>query len=175
MVLFLTAFDKQADVREFCCQLNSMEATFDFLSSLVARGDTLLMAYMVEDNKRIDLPLDAFDGSPFLEAMQYLQQEWQSILAPATDVDAVHYKDMLVLLQKRIRQYETSISMHERMINQFSHWLRQMQNSPLTSPGRELFIRTYQRMIDLHRTHLARDRFNSYLVRNRLNQLSSAV
>ena len=47
-ILFLTAFDQQANERTFSCELPSNEAQFDLLNDIVAQGHTLLTAYLIE-------------------------------------------------------------------------------------------------------------------------------
>jgi len=80
VTLFLTAFDQQVKQREFSCALASIEANLDFLNHLIAQGHTLLTAHLIDDERRIDLPLVAFDGLPVATALQALQKEWQAIL-----------------------------------------------------------------------------------------------
>jgi len=54
---------------------------FDLLSDVVSQGETLLNARIIDEGHSLELPLAAFDGAPFLLAIQELEKEWQTILS----------------------------------------------------------------------------------------------
>ncbi|MFD2573866.1 hypothetical protein ACFSUS_24735 [Spirosoma soli] len=62
-----------------CCA--ELEIQLDVLNSFVALGNVLVSAYLVDDEgNRIDLPIEAFDGSPIVGQLLNLTQEYQQLL-----------------------------------------------------------------------------------------------
>jgi hypothetical protein len=138
MVLFLTAIDGHSQTREFSCQLPELELAFDLLSQIVARGDTLVLAYVEEDDQITQLPLDAFDGTPFLDAIGKLEQEWLSVLSHAPECGLPDYgshQELIEWLQKRIDHYEKQMATIESIINRFKQLHCLAENCKLHDPG----------------------------------------
>lgn len=62
-----------------CCA--ELDIQLDVLNSFVAIGNVLVSAYLIDDNGvRIDLPVDAFDGTPIANGLSKLTQEYQQLL-----------------------------------------------------------------------------------------------
>lgn len=76
IVFSITVLDQQGQQRNFLCQLERIEVGFDVLSSIVSQGSTLLEANLIEGGTVTPLPLDAFDGTSYVNAIQGLEQEW---------------------------------------------------------------------------------------------------
>lgn len=172
MMLFLTAFDRQANVRKFSCYLHSIEATFDFLNRVVSRGDTLLDAHLVDRGSRIDLPLAAFDGIPISPGIQALQQEWQAILnEPRQEATWVRQEEIIELIRQRIRQCEVNIGTHERMIDWFSQWLQRTQDGCTSEVLEDTLVRYYESSLNHHHQQLKKAKFRHELVTSRLSQM----
>ncbi|MFD1143460.1 hypothetical protein ACFQ4C_20205 [Larkinella insperata] len=58
-----------------------LEAIFNLLNFLVAQGDTLLSAFVIDTKGvRTDLPLDVFDGKSIDEHMKNLQKEFRLLV-----------------------------------------------------------------------------------------------
>lgn len=75
-VFSITVLDQQGQQRNFLCQLEQIEIGFDVLSTIVSQGSTLLEANLIEGGIITPLPLDAFDGTSYVNAIQNLEQEW---------------------------------------------------------------------------------------------------
>lgn len=80
MILILKATGRDGLFRDFTCQLDRLELALDVLSRLVAQGETLHEAYIIDRDARLTLPVDVFDGQPFEQPMLRLEKEWQLIL-----------------------------------------------------------------------------------------------
>lgn len=94
-MLFLTTIDPSNIKREFNCGFTSMEANFDFLSSIVAEGNTLVDAYILEGSSRMELPVAAFDGVPLSEVIRALQQEWEAVLSQPLQPLSAHRPELI--------------------------------------------------------------------------------
>jgi hypothetical protein len=81
MLLFLTTIDRESQFRDFRCWLTSLENVFDFLSYISSTGETIIQAEIVDNDQRIQLPPQAFDGAPFSASILQLESEWQQILS----------------------------------------------------------------------------------------------
>jgi hypothetical protein len=81
MFIRFTALDSQGHVRECSWYIGNLEFGLDALSTLVAKGNILIEAELIDsEQQRTLLPIDAFDGtilSPFIQA---LEEEVQLIL-----------------------------------------------------------------------------------------------
>lgn len=81
LMLYLTTLDKDAQIREFICQLNELETAIAALSAIAAQGDKMIEAYILEEGERTRLSIQAFDHQDLILPIQQLQSEWQAILA----------------------------------------------------------------------------------------------
>ena len=169
MHFYITALDQQATQRDFSCELPLIEEGLDFLSSLVAKGHTLLSVYVVEDNHRTDLPIGAFDGLPFSAVIQVLQQEWQDVLSQPIPLNDTHKQELIVLTRRRIAQYQTILNAYERMIQHCTGWLARSQKGA----GQEWqsFRQRYKQMLVTNQHQFAKAQFRFQLVTSRLNRL----
>ncbi|NEU70123.1 hypothetical protein GK091_24820 [Spirosoma agri] len=170
MIVF-TALDKEGGSTEFAYALSSIEAEFDFLSSLVAKGHTLLTVQLLDGSDRTDLPLAAFDGLPFSTFMEELHQEWLTTLRQPCQTDSSRHQELIRLTRLRIDQIEVAISAHERMIACSMRWLQRTQTSYLSDSRKTRLILRYESMIDFHKQQLRRARCRSQLIVNRLSHL----
>lgn len=173
MVLFLTARDQNFQIRKFSCQLDKLEIAFEFLSDIVAKGSTLLQAYIIDEGKRTELPLPIFDGGPFMVAMQELENEWQTLLnEPALSTPS--QKSLLVpLIQQRAQQYETKIASYEKLIKRLKQLLVRTQENFSTGPIKSQVISQYEAMINKNQVWLIKAQISHQVILNRLSQLSA--
>ena len=176
IMVFLTACDKQGNVNQFACGLDSVEAVFDFLDEVVSQGDTLLTAYMLdqlERNKRMDLPLEAFDGIPSSIAIKELQEEWQAILTDPEphEKGPAHDEATIQLIRQRLRQYQMRIATSERMVNCFTKLLQRLQATSSLGPTRDGLMHQYKTILERSEKQLVKAQFRSNVVTHRLNLL----
>ncbi|GAB4044957.1 hypothetical protein [Spirosoma jeollabukense] len=58
-----------------------LASSLDMLSALVRQGWQLLRVQLVDSpDSAIWLPVEAFDGAPIQESMNWLQQQWEELL-----------------------------------------------------------------------------------------------
>ena len=171
MMLFVTTFDQQATVREFSCSLGSIEANFDFLSSVVAQGHVLLTAHMLEDMNCTLLPLAAFDGLPLSIGIRALQDEWRAILSEPRSSLSIHQEEIIHLTRQRIHYYEVNIRTHKRMIDWYNQWLQRTQDGHTLSLRKSRLVNQYATHLMSCQAQLAKAQFCSELATNRLTQL----
>lgn len=81
ILLFLKALDEDDQFREFICQVYELETALGTLSAIVAQGNKILEAYIIEEGQRTHLSTQAFDHQDLVYPIQQLQSEWQTILA----------------------------------------------------------------------------------------------
>ncbi|CAN5196636.1 hypothetical protein BH09BAC4_BH09BAC4_46060 [soil metagenome] len=173
MILFFSALDHQANHRDFSCGLSSLEANWDLLSNLVAQGNTLLTAYVIEDDVRTNLPLAAFDGFPLSADVQALQTEWRTILSTPRSANSIHKEELIALTRQRVHHAERTVIAQERMIDYFGKWLERTQKRSISEPKRSQLVHQYEMQLAKHQVQLGRAHFYSSLVTDRLNQLLS--
>ncbi|GAB2561696.1 hypothetical protein [Spirosoma aerophilum] len=80
MLLSFTSVDEQANIRECAWWFNTIEAAFEALNAVFAKGNHIIQAALIDDEKRTALPVDAFDGDSVSAPMQELENEWQQLL-----------------------------------------------------------------------------------------------
>ncbi|RYF64587.1 MAG: hypothetical protein EOO39_26395 [Cytophagaceae bacterium] len=172
MTLYLTALDLDNTQREFSCGLISLETSFDFLNHIVARGHTLVKAYILDGSSRTELPVMAFDGLPSLAATQALEREWQAVLASLPLTQSVHCQEMIALTRRRINGYALHIAAQERMITWLTTWLHRTQEKTLTEPMRSRLTGQYESQLGIHKAQRDKLLCGARLAMNRLNQLT---
>lgn len=173
MVLFLTARDPNTQIRKFSCQLEKLEVAFEFLSDIVAKGSTLLQAYIVEEGKRTDLPLAIFDGAPFVEAMQELEKEWQTLLSEPALSTSLQETLLIPLIQQRARQFEAKIASYQKLISRLEQLLSRTQKNFSAGPIKSRVISQYESMINRNQVWLIKAQISHQIILSKLNQLST--
>ncbi|MBC8152581.1 MAG: hypothetical protein H7Z72_06685 [Bacteroidetes bacterium] len=94
MILSLKSFGRERDVRHFFCSVDDLEPGFEVLSLLVSQREIVLEAYITDENTRVDLPVEAFDGQPFREPIRNLERQWNEILAESTPEESTDYTEL---------------------------------------------------------------------------------
>ena len=172
MVLFLKAIDTKDQYREFNCQFDQLEMAFEFLSRLVAEGETLIDAYIVDKEKRQSLSLEAFDGMSFLPVMNELEKEWQSALNRPTAVPPVGDQSLIELTQRRVQLYEKRVGIYENMITSLTELLHHTEDRCFSESRKEHLIRQYEAMIYRNQLELIQAQVCLKYVVQRLEQLT---
>lgn len=117
MLFHITVIDKQGQERHFSFQMGGLEEGLDFLSGLVARGETLLKVSLSDNGKETDLPIRVFDGLRFSEFINELELEWKAILE-APSYDLWSSQDMIECNQVLLNRCEMRIVHLELLITQ---------------------------------------------------------
>jgi hypothetical protein len=157
MVLVLKAIDQGQEFRVFSCNPGSIQAAFQVLSDLVAMGNTLEQAYILESNSRTELPVAAFDGqTSFLRELYALQHDWEAILAKSSHSDAVNQSESIALLKKRSQLYHDQIVAQQEMIDRLSSLLEQAYTCFTEEPRRSRLINSYQNSLEIRQLRLTK-------------------
>lgn len=165
MRLVMIATDPKGYRNEFSGDLPTLEAGLDFLSKIVKKRHVLLKAELIDGNQRISLPVAAFDGVPFSEALKALQNEWQAILDRSCQKDLVH-ADQVLLARYSLQQCDLLIAHHKRMIHWTNNLLLRKQPGELSR-----FAGYYEQQLSYHQRKLAEVQVRSSLRTDWLNQL----
>ncbi|MVM35518.1 hypothetical protein GO755_36190 [Spirosoma sp. HMF4905] len=80
MIYFITTLDQQSNFRHFHFDHAELEAGFDVLNRIVAQGDVLVKAIVIDGKSIIHLPVEAFDGQSCQSAINALEREWSKLL-----------------------------------------------------------------------------------------------
>lgn len=173
MILFLTARDQHRQIRKFSCQLDKLEVAFEFLTDIVAKGSTLLDAYIIDEGKRTELPLRVFDGGQFLTAMQELERDWQTLLNEPVLSTSVQESLLIPLIQRRARQYEKKIASYKKLISHLEQLLVRAQGNFATGPMKSRIISQYKSMIRKNQGWLIKAQLSYQIILDRLSHLSA--
>lgn len=126
MILSIVTTDSTLQRREFFCQLNTLETGFELLSKLTAQGHALLKAYLIEKGKVIDLPVEAFDGSPFQKPIQQLENQWTALLETVkTEAAQKPLRSNPIEMQRLIFYEERIVALEGRLTKLYQFLNRQ--------------------------------------------------
>lgn len=100
MLLYFTSIDKQANFRECSWWFNTLEAAFDALNAVSAKGNHIIRAELIDEEKRTALPVDAFDGDSVSMSIKSLENEWQQILNHPVDARSAHKEHWAYAVKK---------------------------------------------------------------------------
>jgi hypothetical protein len=170
MTLRLSAINPQQELRQFSCVITRIESGFELLTSIVAQGEMLLSAELIDEgNKPTPLPVEAFDGVSCLSTLKLLEYEWTAILAvpisSCFNLDAQHrdwYRAQLYGYEKHIVRLELLIS----DINRICQRAEEAQ-----SPADERFISHSRAILSCYEAQLAK----THRIRNRLLEGFQAI
>jgi hypothetical protein len=166
MVLYLSAIDKKGETRNFSCQLSEFEAAFNILNSIVANGDTLLSANILDADNSTALPLEAFDGVPFLDVFRDLESEWKSALgASELQFSPINRQEMVNWTRQRVNWYESRITSLELTISRVGLLLDR------TKEAQTRLVDHYKSLINSYNRMLLKTRFMHKLALDRLSRL----
>ncbi len=90
MLLTFRSIDQNANFRECSWWLTTPEAAFDALSTIVAKGNQILSAELIDEGQLTVLSVDAFDGDIFSAPIKELENEWKQILSTSVNHQAVY-------------------------------------------------------------------------------------
>ncbi|UHG93256.1 hypothetical protein [Spirosoma oryzicola] len=84
LILFFLVKNPIGETHSLTYWGESIEDCFECLNALVQGKWKLLDAQLMENGKRISLPIEAFDGFSMDKPLRQLSQEWQTILSEST-------------------------------------------------------------------------------------------
>lgn len=81
MTLYFSLLTSNGSIQGPCVCCAELDTQLEVLNSFVALGNTLLSAYLLDDEGvRFDLPVEAFDGSRMANSLRDLTREYQQVL-----------------------------------------------------------------------------------------------
>ncbi|RZK37675.1 MAG: hypothetical protein EOO61_08685 [Hymenobacter sp.] len=166
MILVLDAIDPNGNTRRFATEIPTLESSFDFLSTLVSKGNILLKAYVKDGKQRYELPVEAFDGLPLAVGIHTLQEEWQAILTNAYSKNLI-YEDQVWLATQWVKQCSSKIMYHQQMII----WAR--VGSQPNSFKKTTELAYYDGQLMYHQDQLVQAECRLSIRRNWLNQVTA--
>jgi hypothetical protein len=89
MILFYTSQDILGNEKKYSWWFSTMEFALDVLSALVVSGRIITSAELIDNNNRISLPLDAFDGHCLSAPLKDLEIQWQQLLGEAVQTEYI--------------------------------------------------------------------------------------
>ena len=81
MVLSFTVQDRQQQQHVFHIQGVVLESALDVANLIIAKDHTLITVCFIDQDGRINLPTEVFDGQPFMAPLCQLEQQWRQLLA----------------------------------------------------------------------------------------------
>lgn len=90
MFLSFTAIDEFGQIRDFSWWFANLEFALDVMSSLSVKGKRIIKAELIDNEHRIQLAVDSFDGTLFSTPIKQLEIEWQQLLKAPASLRAVH-------------------------------------------------------------------------------------
>ncbi|GAB4044992.1 hypothetical protein [Spirosoma jeollabukense] len=155
MILSIVTTDSILQRREFFCQLNTLETGFELLSKLTAQGHALLKAHLIEKGKVIDLPVEAFDGSPFQEPIQQLENQWIALLETVkTEATQKLLTTNSIKMQKLVFCEEQIVALEGRITRTYQFLDKQQSSFTAYNEKNTLFdnyriiLENYQRQLN---------------------------
>ncbi|GAB4039093.1 hypothetical protein [Spirosoma gilvum] len=163
MMLHLKAINKQQELRQFSCMLPELESGFELLNHIVASGDILISADLIEEgNRPTVLPVEVFDGISFLPILKQLEQDWTTSLAAplrvSLPVDAVSnkwYREKLAYYEQCIIGLELIMGRVDRICQRASAY---------QTPQADQLVSYTQSILHCYESQLAK----TNAIRNRL-------
>lgn len=175
VTLYLKALTADAHERVFTCMLTTLESAFDFLNQIVAQGNILLSAFVVDESGRTKLPLAAFDGLPTTTAIQVLIDEWTSVLNQPISVNSANHQVLIELTRRRLRNQQARQVWLREMIEHYNQWQQWVVDDVRWSARQRRVTYRYATQLALHQTQLADTRRAITALTSRLTHLATGV
>ena len=154
MIIAFTAFNTQGEIQDFMCQLESLEAGFDVISSVVVKGNRLLKAVLIDEEGITPLPLDAFDGQPLLKPIQQLELQWKCSLSK--HINYTH--QVHDFYRQRIQLHYRNIIMFEQAVYRAEQRLRLVEKSRRRTANYILIVHQLERALERCKHNLAAEK-----------------
>lgn len=171
MILSFTAIDKNAQLRDFSCQFTELENALDVLSSIASQGDTLLAAYVTDEESRLELPVEVFDGQQFSASFKQLEEQWQAILNEPIQSKKANDTWYVNLMQQRIKLYEQKIDSLSQLITELQQFRQQAEERIYNERLQTRLINRYNSMLTLYHHYRTQAQSNQKQILEKLSQL----
>ena len=151
MIIAFTAFNRRAEIQAFTCLLDSLEAGFDVVSSLVGQGNRLIEVVLIEERRIISLPIDAFDGQALSEPIRQLEQEWKRLLSKPVNYSQLRHN----VVDQRIQLHRSNILKFEQAICLAEQHVRRVEKNKNRSPHHNLIAQQLENTLKRYQHNLA--------------------
>lgn len=173
MVLLLFSIIDQNDKVQHFRKYAELEAAFELLSRLKASNSRIQRAFIFDKGQRIDLPLDAFDGQPFIGPIQQLQQEWEAILSKPLPSSAMDTHNFLVeITRQRIVRYKAYIQFIENAVANLQLLVNLLEANFVGASQKKRLLKLYRSMVCVYQRCLAIARSHHQAAVDRLDMLT---
>lgn len=170
MILFFTALSKEATIKTFSCHQNKLEAAFDLLSQIVAQGDSIISAQIIDEDNITELPPQAFDGEPFTEPINKLEKHWRQILNQPILLSPQNHA-LIDLTHRRISNQNSRIADIDLTINRLDELLKRAEQGHFKDAITLATAIHLKVMISNYQEYASKIRLKQRVAINRLNQL----
>lgn len=118
MLLYILVRTTDQQVKDFCCQFDDLEESWDFLRGIHKKGDTFLKAELIHHQDRYGLPLDTLNQGQTVNPFRELRQQWEQWLIPATACKPSGAGSRNYLNQRLIALHQSFIANIEQTLSQ---------------------------------------------------------
>ncbi|MBD2753395.1 hypothetical protein [Spirosoma validum] len=175
MTLSFTAIGENAVQHDFSCDLSSLEDALDILNIIVFQGHTLLLAHIVDEGKRTELPPEVFDGQPLSAVMKKLEKQWRAVLKKPVRSSAPFHKQWRQNMNRqRIRLFDDRIAHFDRVIDAFKQQAQRAEKMRYGNRERTRLIRHYNIIINTYKGYVARTKTERQSVLDKMSQLDQS-
>ena len=157
MLIAFSALNTQGEFQDFSCQLQSLEAALDVVSSMAAHGNQLLEVVLIEQGSMTPLPINVFDGQSFSAPIQALEQEWVLALKQGVRHEIVAQDRYDRMRQQRINRHQTTIIQLEQALILAQQRLQRMQNRRSPTPYHALILSQLEGTLERYQQNMARE------------------
>lgn len=171
MILSFTAIDKNAQLRDFFCQQDELESALDILSSIASQGDTLLTASIIDEESRLELPVEVFDGQQFSNSFKQLEKQWQAVLSKPIQPKKANDTWYIDLTQQRIGLYQRKIDHLSQLINWLEQFRRHAEKYIYDERLRTKAINRYDSTLTRYRQYIHLAQINQKQIIEKLSPL----
>lgn len=172
VLLLFSLIDQHDKVRHFR-SYEDLEVAFERLSRLRASNNRIQKAFIFDKGQRIDLPLHAFDGQPFVAPIRQLQREWETILSKPLPASAMDTHNFLVeVTRQRIVRYKVYIQFIENSVANLQLLVNLLEANFVGASQKERLLKIYKSMIRIYQRCLEMARAHHQVAVDRLDMLT---
>ncbi|QMW06798.1 hypothetical protein [Spirosoma foliorum] len=174
MILSFVAIDKQEKRRDFWCQLPELEVALDVLSSITLKGETIINAQIIDEEGRIELPPEVFDGQPFSDAIRQLEGEWEAILDEPIGAVVPVNNWQIELTCQQLKIYEGRIAQFNVVVNQLGLLRERAEQVIRNESCRITLINHYNALINTYCEYINQAEAGQQVAQQKLVKLQGA-
>lgn len=148
MILSLTSLRKECDLQHFFCTVDDIESGLEVLSFVALQGDTVLEAHLTDEQGRLNLPTEVFDGQPFRAPIRRLEKQWKKILTKPLGKGSVHTLELMACTRRLITLQQAQLKQYSDYIARLTDLQQRVQYRLTNSVTQSNLMERYQVIID---------------------------